>query len=159
MFFFWEGRGTAPAVALIDRRGVSSTAGSLSRTHAHTRPPAGVHGIVLTTRHAAHARARARGARGRTQIVAGLRAEYNAGTTRPLEWRRAQLYGLVNFLDEQRNAINQAVWKDLHKASEELYIAEVLMARNEAIDAIERTRPAPRRVRQCPIAGEWEARH
>ena len=76
-------------------------------------------------------------------MVARARQSFNLGCTRPLEWRRKQLLQLVLMIDEQQKAFEEAVFKDLHKPASELWSAELLMARNDAIDAIDST-PSPR---------------
>jgi len=78
------------------------------------------------------------------QVVADLRKSFNAGRTRPLSWRRQQLQQIVRMVEEQREAFSQACWKDIHKSSEELYLTELLMVKNDALEAIASMRWRPR---------------
>ena len=73
------------------------------------------------------------------QVVAATRAAFKAGKPRPLAWRRQQLLGLIQMVDKEQAAFAAAAQKDLHKAPEEVYSTELLMLRNDAIEAIEST--------------------
>lgn len=57
--------------------------------------------------------------------VARLRASYEAGRTKPLHWRRAQLRGLRALLAENGPALEGALWADLHKAPAEAQYSEI----------------------------------
>jgi aldehyde dehydrogenase (NAD+) len=59
------------------------------------------------------------------ELVARLRASYEAGRTRPLRWRHAQLRGLQALLTENGAALEQALWRDLHKSPAEAQYAEI----------------------------------
>lgn len=56
--------------------------------------------------------------------LAGLRAAYDAGITRPLRWRRTQLRRLRRLLLEHRDAIDAALQADLGKHPAETAITE-----------------------------------
>ena len=47
------------------------------------------------------------------QIVDGLRKHYNSGVTRPLEWRKAQLKGLIKILSEHEREWVTAMKEDM----------------------------------------------
>ncbi|KAG0244317.1 Aldehyde dehydrogenase [Actinomortierella wolfii] len=70
------------------------------------------------------------------KIVQGLRATFNSGITKPLEYRKQQLRGLYNMLSENETAIRDAVFADLHKPAAELFLGESGMVKQECIDAI-----------------------
>jgi len=58
-------------------------------------------------------------------VVEGVRKTFSAGRTRSLEWRTAQLDGLLRLLVEEEKAICEALAADLGKPSMEAWIAEV----------------------------------
>jgi aldehyde dehydrogenase (NAD+) len=58
-------------------------------------------------------------------IVAGLRATFESGRTRPFEWRIAQLDAIANMLVAEEGAIVDALGKDLGKPRLEGWLAEV----------------------------------
>ncbi|ORZ01530.1 Aldehyde/histidinol dehydrogenase [Syncephalastrum racemosum] len=58
-------------------------------------------------------------------IIDGLRATYRTGTTKDLTFRKQQLRGLLRFLEENTEAINQVLYKDLHKHKIESNTAEI----------------------------------
>ncbi|KAI1310542.1 aldehyde dehydrogenase 3, member A2 [Mortierella claussenii] len=70
------------------------------------------------------------------KIVQGLRSAFNAGITRPLDYRKQQLRGLYNMISDNDAAIRDAVFKDLQKPPTELMIGESGMIKQECIDAI-----------------------
>ncbi|KAG0257499.1 Aldehyde dehydrogenase [Actinomortierella ambigua] len=70
------------------------------------------------------------------KLVQGLRAAFNQGVTKPLEYRKQQLRGLYNLLSENEVAIKDAVFADLHKPAAELFLGESGMVKQECIDAI-----------------------
>jgi aldehyde dehydrogenase (NAD+) len=83
------------------------------------------------------------------ELVAGLRATFDSGRTRPLEWRRAQLDGLLTMLVDHEDELVGAIADDLRRHEFEGYAADIghakgevrLMAKNLASWA------KPRRVR------------
>lgn len=60
-----------------------------------------------------------------------LRASFRSGTTRNLDTRRRALESIQRMLREQRRAIQDALWKDLHKPPAETLISELLPLENE----------------------------
>lgn len=66
-----------------------------------------------------------------TQIAAALRASYDAGVTKPLAWRLAQLDGLDRMLVENEGAFADALLADLGKDPAEAYITETSFVRAE----------------------------
>ncbi|CAN5485711.1 aldehyde dehydrogenase [soil metagenome] len=77
-----------------------------------------------------------------------LRRTFDAGTTRPLAWRRAQLEGLRAFYDEHEAAILAAVATDLAKPPLEALAAEIGAPRGDVDEALKRLEQwvAPRKV-------------
>ncbi|GAA1705839.1 aldehyde dehydrogenase family protein [Microbacterium sediminicola] len=63
--------------------------------------------------------------------VAKVRAGFEAGITRPLEWRRQQLNALTRLLVENGTAIEQAVLADLGKHPVEGYMTEIGSVKTE----------------------------
>lgn len=68
--------------------------------------------------------------------VAGVRAAYASGRTRPLSWRYAQLRGLISLYRENESAILAALKVDLRKPDFESVFAEELLVIAEAEHAI-----------------------
>jgi aldehyde dehydrogenase (NAD+) len=64
-------------------------------------------------------------------MAASLRASYNAGTTRPLEWRRHQLEQMVKMLDENEAAFSDALRIDLGKPTVEGFITDIAFVTGE----------------------------
>jgi aldehyde dehydrogenase (NAD+) len=58
-------------------------------------------------------------------MVAGLRATYRTGATRPLEWRRAQLQQMIRMLEENEAAFSDALRVDLGKPAVEGFITDI----------------------------------
>ena len=48
-------------------------------------------------------------------LVAGQRAYFKAGKTRPVEWRVEQLKAVKAMIEENRGAIREALWHDLRR--------------------------------------------
>ncbi len=65
-------------------------------------------------------------------LVARLRATFDSGKTRPIEWRLRQLDGLIRFLDEREAEIVAAVQADLGKPTIEAVGAEVRVSLADA---------------------------
>ncbi|MFC4243085.1 aldehyde dehydrogenase family protein [Gryllotalpicola reticulitermitis] len=59
------------------------------------------------------------------EIVAGLRAAFDEGRTKPLTWRLAQLKALRALLTENGPALEKALWDDLRKAPAEAQYSEI----------------------------------
>jgi aldehyde dehydrogenase (NAD+) len=62
---------------------------------------------------------------GRTDVVAALRTSYNAGITRPLSWRRAQLEAMRRLLSEREDDLLDALAADLGKPAVEGWMTEL----------------------------------
>lgn len=82
--------------------------------------------------------------------VEGLRATFDSGVTRPLEWRRNQLESLSRLLTDNGPRIEAALWKDLHKSSTEAQLTEsgvVLSELDHTLKNLEKyTRPHHERL-------------
>jgi aldehyde dehydrogenase (NAD+) len=63
--------------------------------------------------------------------VAALRRAFDAGRTRPLEWRRAQLEGILKLLDERNDDLVKALQADLGKPDLEASMADLGHAKSE----------------------------
>ena len=63
--------------------------------------------------------------------VAALRSAFDAGRTRPLEWRRAQLEGILRLLDERGDELMKALQADLGKPEVEANMADLGHAKSE----------------------------
>ncbi|KAG0338262.1 Aldehyde dehydrogenase [Podila horticola] len=70
------------------------------------------------------------------QIVQELRATFKSGLTKPLNYRREQLKGLFNLLDENEELFRESTFKDLHKPPAETLLGEILTVKQECHEAI-----------------------
>ncbi len=68
-------------------------------------------------------------------VVARLRATFDAGTTRPLEWRLAQLAGLRSLLADRGRDLERALAADLGKPALEAHLTEIAFVAEEAAHA------------------------
>lgn len=59
------------------------------------------------------------------QAVQTARDAFNRGVTRPIEWRRQQLQNLLRMYEENRNAMIEALNKDLRRSKMEAVLLEV----------------------------------
>ncbi len=64
-------------------------------------------------------------------LVARLRKSFDAGTTRPLEWRREQLRRLGALMTDNADQIVAALQRDLRKPALEAWVADVSFVRAE----------------------------
>jgi aldehyde dehydrogenase (NAD+) len=64
-------------------------------------------------------------------LVARLRATYESGATRPLEWRRHQLLQIVKMLEENEEEFQQALAADLGKPRVEGYLTDIAFVISE----------------------------
>ena len=80
--------------------------------------------------------------------MAALRATFDAGTTRPLAWRLAQLAALRAMLVERRDDFDAALAADLGKPAVESRFTETALVTADAVHVAKRLRRwlAPRRV-------------
>ncbi|POM70346.1 Aldehyde dehydrogenase, partial [Phytophthora palmivora] len=69
--------------------------------------------------------------------VEALRATFASGATRDLKTRRTLLLALQRLVNENETAIDEAVWKDLHKHPQELFATEVSLLKTEIQDFID----------------------
>ncbi|XP_021059220.1 aldehyde dehydrogenase family 3 member B2 isoform X1 [Mus pahari] len=60
-----------------------------------------------------------------------LREAFNAGQTRPAEFRTAQLRGLGHFLQENKELLQDALAKDVGKSAFESDMSEIILCQNE----------------------------
>ena len=65
------------------------------------------------------------------QRLAGLRAHFQSGATRSLEWRMARLAALAEMIRKHRDNFEQALQEDLGKCPTEAWITEVGFSLNE----------------------------
>lgn len=71
-------------------------------------------------------------------VVAGARAVFNQGKTRPLEFRIQQLKALETMLTEKKDQISEALYKDLHKNEFAVDVYETLGVLGEIALAIDK---------------------
>ncbi|KAF9987754.1 Aldehyde dehydrogenase [Mortierella antarctica] len=71
-----------------------------------------------------------------TTIVQDLRTTFNSGLTKPLAYRKEQLKGLHNLMDENDKLIREASFLDLHKHPQELVVGETGIGKQECVEAI-----------------------
>ena len=71
-----------------------------------------------------------------TQIRDDLRATFRSGVTRPLEWRKHQLYQLVRLAQNEANAICDALARDYTKPRFEV-MGEVATVVERALSSVE----------------------
>lgn len=83
-------------------------------------------------------------------LLTRLRTTYRSGRTRPHEWRRAQLEGIVRFLAEREADIAEALAADLGRSPFESWFGDIAPPKGEAEQAIKHLRrwmrPQRRRV-------------
>jgi len=72
------------------------------------------------------------------QIRTALRATFAGGVTRPIEWRQNQLYQLARMAHDERDAICDALQKDLGKPKTEVLAAEVGVVIKRALKSAEK---------------------
>ncbi|KAJ0174245.1 hypothetical protein K1T71_010391 [Dendrolimus kikuchii] len=59
------------------------------------------------------------------EVVQRARDTFNRGVTKPIEWRRKQLQNLLRMYEENRNAMAEALRKDLNRCKTEAILLEV----------------------------------
>lgn len=64
-------------------------------------------------------------------LVARIRAGFDSGRTRPLEWRRAQLAALRQLIVENGDALTGALHRDLRKPEVEAWAADISLVLSE----------------------------
>jgi aldehyde dehydrogenase (NAD+) len=65
------------------------------------------------------------------ELVSRMRASFESGRTRPLEYRLEQLAGMARFLSEREKEIEQAIHSDLGRPALEVYSSEVAFVASE----------------------------
>jgi aldehyde dehydrogenase (NAD+) len=68
--------------------------------------------------------------------VAKLRASFDRGISRPLEFRRTQLAGIARFLKECERQIEVALYEDMRRPAFDVYPSEIALIASEAALAI-----------------------
>jgi aldehyde dehydrogenase (NAD+) len=88
-------------------------------------------------------------------LVERLRATFESGRTRALHWRRSQLDALERMLDDNEDAIGEALATDLGKPPQEVLLGEVGLLYSEIRHARKRLKrwSRPRRV-FTPMVGQ-----
>jgi aldehyde dehydrogenase (NAD+) len=82
-------------------------------------------------------------------VVAGLRRAFDAGTTRPLAWRREQLQRIADLMRDHADDFVRALRQDLGRPEFEARFADIAIVKNEALAAKKRLAAwtKPQRVR------------
>ncbi|KAG0649348.1 Aldehyde dehydrogenase family 3 member A1 [Hyphodiscus hymeniophilus] len=70
-------------------------------------------------------------------IISELKASFASGKTLSIEWRKQQLRQLWKLLDENEEAIRQALKKDLGKPIVQTHVLEIILVKNDAKDMID----------------------
>jgi aldehyde dehydrogenase (NAD+) len=84
-----------------------------------------------------------------------LRAAFDEGATRPLDWRRAQLDALERMLEDNESRIAAALAEDLGKPDQEVLLGETALIFSEIRHARRRLRRWTRKRRvHTPIVGQ-----
>lgn len=83
------------------------------------------------------------------EIVKKQRAFYRSGATLDLKFRREMLRKMRSGLKKWEPALQEALWKDLHKSAEEAYMTEIGLVYGEIDDAIKHLGRWARRRRVC----------
>jgi aldehyde dehydrogenase (NAD+) len=65
------------------------------------------------------------------ESIAALRAYFQSGATKTIEWRLSQLKAIHDLLVNHEQELADAVHKDLGKCHRETYIFEVLQLKND----------------------------
>ncbi|KAF9090035.1 Aldehyde dehydrogenase [Mortierella sp. GBA35] len=71
------------------------------------------------------------------QAAETVRQTFRSGSTRPLKYRRHQLEQLWRLVDENSDLIAEALHKDLRKHKNEMFLGELVPAKEEINDALE----------------------
>ena len=87
--------------------------------------------------------------------VARLRQAFEAGRTRPLEWRRDQLQQLIAMHDDHANEFVEALHADFGKPTFEAFTSDVSQGKMEAKSALKNLKKwtRPERVGRLPVMG------
>lgn len=87
-------------------------------------------------------------------LVERLRATFDSGVTRPLDWRRGQLDAMKRMLKENEGVIAEALYADLRKPPQEVVLGETALLFGEIKHARSRMErwARPRRVHTPAVA-------
>ena len=89
------------------------------------------------------------------EVVAGLRATFEAGRTRPYEWRHRQLQGLGRLMVEREREIVDALVADLRRTPFEAALFDIAATKGELKQALKHLRGWMRRRRvPAPLAAK-----
>ena len=83
------------------------------------------------------------------EIVKKQKAFYRSGATLDLKFRKEMLRKMRSGLKKWEHALQEALWKDLHKSAEEAYMTEIGLVYGELDDAIKHLGRWARRRRVC----------
>ena len=83
------------------------------------------------------------------EIVKKQKAFYRSGATLDLKFRKEMLRKMRSGLKKWEHALLEALWKDLHKSTEEAYMTEIGLVYGELDDAIKHLGRWARRRRIC----------
>ncbi|KAJ3016549.1 aldehyde dehydrogenase 3, member A2 [Thoreauomyces humboldtii] len=70
-------------------------------------------------------------------IVEDARASYNTDISKPIAFRKAQLRALYRMLDENEAMLAEASFKDMKRAPAETWTVDLLVTKNDIVDAID----------------------
>ena len=85
-------------------------------------------------------------------LVNKQRAFFATGTTRDVQWRKAQLKAFKAGLQKWEKPLADALWADLHKSFEEAYLTEIGLVYGEIGEAIKKVgRWARRKCKPTPL--------
>lgn len=71
------------------------------------------------------------------KVVQEARTAFDEGVTQPLEFRRRQLAQLYKLVDENKEAMLEATYKDLRKPKEECLLSELAMINSDIAEALD----------------------
>ncbi len=66
------------------------------------------------------------------EVIAGLRAAYDTGRTRSLEWRRRQVEGILRFCEERESDMAAALAEDLGRNAHDTWFGDIASTVGEA---------------------------
>jgi len=74
------------------------------------------------------------------KLVTDVRATFDTGRTKNIEWRISQLKAMTRLLDENEDVLLEALKKDLNKPKQESYMSEIDYLRNDIISILRNIR-------------------
>lgn len=72
------------------------------------------------------------------QMVSELRARFDSGATRPIEWRLQQIQRIIDLIDDKEDEWMQALYEDSGKSEFNCYAGDLLFVRAEALHALKK---------------------